>query len=283
MSTGCVVDFHTHLAPYESIRPSLVEWTYSLVGEELEQRYAQAATPDGAERILDENGVDFAVVLADYHPMTTGITSNERVAEYCALHDRLIPFACVNPHLHQEPAAELGRCVEELDMRGLKLGPTYGHFYPNDKALWPVYEMAQEMGIPVLVHTGISVFKGSKLKYGDPLLLDEIAVDFPDLIIVQAHSGRGFWYDQAFTLARYHANVYMEISGLPPQRLLAYFPQLERLADKVLFGSDYPGVPSLRGNIEAIRELPLAEEARSKILGRNAARLLGIPRRTCDD
>jgi predicted TIM-barrel fold metal-dependent hydrolase len=118
------------------------------------------------------------------------------------------------------------------------------------------------------------VFKGSKLKYGAPLLLDEIAVDFPDLVIVQAHSGRGFWYDQAYTLARYHENVYMEIAGLPPQKLLTYFPQLERLADKVLFGSDYPGVPSLRGNIEAIRSLPLSEETKDKILGGNAARVL---------
>jgi len=166
--------------------------------------------------------------------------------------------------------------IRRRSWRGLKLGPTYGHFYPNDAVLYPAYAVAQEKGIPVLVHTGTSVFKGSKLKYGAPLLLDEIAVDFPDLVIVQAHSGRGFWYDQAFTLARYHQNVYMELAGLPPHKLFIYFPQLERLADKVLFGSDYPGVPSLRGNIEAIRALPLSEEAKEKILGGNARRLLGV-------
>jgi len=264
MMTVPVVDFHTHLAPYETIQPWLVEWTYSLVGEELEQRYERSSTAEGAQAILDESGVDYAVVLADYHPMTTGITGNERVAEYCAGHERLIPFACINPHLHQNPAAELRRCVEGLGMRGLKLGPTYGHFYPNDAVLYPAYAVAQEKGIPVLVHTGTSVFKGSKLK------------DFPDLVIVQAHSGRGFWYDQAFTLARYHQNVYMELAGLPPRKLFTYFPQLERLADKVLFGSDYPGVPSLRGNIEAIRALPLSEEAKENILGGNARRLLGV-------
>jgi len=274
MSPTPVVDFHTHLAPYETIQPALVEWMYSVVGEDLERRQALSSTPEGAERILDESGVARAVVLADYHPLTTGITPNERVAEYCAASERLIPFACINPHLHPNPAAELRRCVRELGMRGLKLGPTYGHFYPNDAVLYPAYGVAQEAGIPVLIHTGSSVFKGSKLKYGAPLLLDEIAVDFPDLVIVQAHSGRGFWYDQAFTLARYHQNVYMEIAGLPPQKLLSYFPQLERLADKVLFGSDYPGVPSLRENVEAVRSLPLSEQARDKILGGNAARVL---------
>jgi predicted TIM-barrel fold metal-dependent hydrolase len=275
VNTHPVIDFHTHLAPHESIRPSLVEWTYGLVGEELTSRHARARTPQGAEGILDENGVDAAVVLADYHPQTTGIASNERVAEYCAGRDRLIPFACLNPHVHADPAAELQRCVEQLGMRGLKLGPTYGHFWPNDPVLNPAYGVAQDLGIPVLVHTGISVFKGSKLKYGDPLLLDEIAVDFPDLVLVQAHAGRGFWYEQAFTLARYHSNVYLEIAGLPPRSLLTYFPQLERLADKVLFGSDFPGVPSLSDNIAAIRALPLAEETKDKILGGNAARLLG--------
>jgi predicted TIM-barrel fold metal-dependent hydrolase len=276
MSTVPVVDFHTHLAPYETIQPSLVAWTRSVVGEGLARRRELTATPEGAEQILSDSGVEYAVVLADYHPATTGVAPNERVAEYCGGTDRLIPFACINPHLHPQPAAELSRCIDELGMKGLKLGPTYGHFYPHDAALYPAYEVAQEAGIPVLVHTGISVFKGSKLKYGAPLFLDEIAVDFPDLVIVQAHSGRGFWYDEAFTLARYHENVYLEVSGLPPQRLLDYFPQLERLADKVLFGSDYPGVPSLQGNIEAIRSLPLTARTREAILGGNAARLLGL-------
>jgi hypothetical protein len=271
-----VIDFHTHLCPADELQPWVRDWTLGLVGPEFATRHAERQTPAGALHILDAEGVDVAVVLAEQHPKTVGITSNERVAEYCAGQPRLIPFACLNPHLSHHPGKDLRRYVEELGMRGLKLGPSYAHFYPNDSALYPAYEVAQGHGIPVLVHTGTSVFRGSKLKYADPLWLDEVAVDFPDLRIVQAHSGRGFWYDAAFTLARYHEHVYLELAGLPPQNLLTYFPQLERLADKVIFGSDYPGVPSLRGNITAIRALPLAPGVADKILGLNAARLLGM-------
>jgi predicted TIM-barrel fold metal-dependent hydrolase len=129
--------------------------------------------------------------------------------------------------------------------------------------------------IPVMIHTGASVFKGARLKYGDPLWIDDVAVDFPDLTLIQAHSGRGFWYRRAFFLARLHQNVYMEIAGLPPQKLLDYFPELEKNADKIIFGSDWPGLRSIRANIAAIRSRPLSEETKARILGQNAARILG--------
>ncbi len=139
-----------------------------------------------------------------------------------------------------------------------------------------LYAKAQELHIPVMIHTGSSVFKGARLKYGDPLHLDDVAVDFPDLTLLMVHSGRGFWYDRAFSLTILHANLYMEIAGLPPHKLLDYFPELERVADKVIFGSDFPGVPDIGRNIEAIRGLPLQAETKEKILGGNAARILGM-------
>lgn len=189
----------------------------------------------------------------------------------------MIPFANVNPYLTANPAREVERCVRELGMRGLKLYPTYQYFYPNDRMLYPVYARACELGVPVMVHTGSSVFAGARMKYGDPLYLDDVAVDFPDLPLLLVHGGRGFWYDRAFFLARLHPNVYLEVAGLPPQKLLAYFPELDRIADKVIYGSDFPGMPYIKENIETIRGLPLPEEAKEKILGGNAARILGLP------
>ncbi|MDY0042749.1 MAG: amidohydrolase family protein, partial [Desulforhabdus sp.] len=161
--------------------------------------------------------------------------------------------------------------------RGLKLYPTYQYYYPNEPMLYPLYAKAQELNIPISLHIGSSIFTGSRLKYGDPIYLDDVAVDFPDLVLLQCHSGRPFWYEKSFALARLHKNLYLEISGLPPKKLLHYFPELERIAHKVIYGSDWPGVPTIKENVEAIRELPISEEARRKILGENGARLLSLP------
>jgi len=109
-----------------------------------------------------------------------------------------------------------------------------------------------------------------------PSFFDDIAVDFPDLKIVLVHGGRGFWYDRALFLARLHSNIYLEIAGLPPQNLLQYFPELDKITDKVIFGSDWPGVPSIKKNIEIIKQLPFGAEAIDNILGGNAAKLINL-------
>ncbi len=103
-----------------------------------------------------------------------------------------------------------------------------------------------------------------------------MANDFPSLNLVMAHSGRGLWYDRAFFLSKLHANLYMEISGLPPSKLMTYFPELARNTDKVIFGSDWPGASEIKRNMEAISGLPLPAEGVEKILGGNAAKLLNL-------
>ena len=91
-----------------------------------------------------------------------------------------------------------------------------------------------------------------------------------------AHGGRGFWYDRAAFLCRLHANMYIDLTGLPPANYFKYFPELEKIVDKLVFGSDWPTAPSRRENIETIRGLPLADDAKEKILGLTAAKLLGM-------
>jgi hypothetical protein len=271
-----VVDFHIHPVVEGSANPWIVEWMRESYGPGLEEHMAAFADPDNLAAFLRSAGVDYACILAEDSPATTGVTSNEDVARICAGRPQFIPFATLNPYTTNRPSRELRRLVETYGFRGVKLYPTYQFFYPNDREIYPIYAVAEELGLPVMFHTGSSVFRGSRIKYGDPLYLDDVAVDFPDLPLIMAHSGRGFWYDRAFFLARLHANIYMEVSGLPPKRLLEHFPELERISDKVVFGSDWPGVLNVPGNIQAVRELPLAEEAREKILGGNAARLLGL-------
>jgi len=276
--TPCI-DFHVHPSPtlFKSGQHAWVtDWLrLSHPNGGFEEFCEKYSDPGRFEDFLAREGVDFACVLAELNEMTVGVCTNEQVREFCRGRSRLIPFCDVNPYLFARPADELKRLVQEDGFRGLKLYPTYQQYFLNDPRIYPVYAMAQHLGIPVLIHTGSSIFPGTRLKYGDPLHLDDAAVDFPDLKLVMAHSGRGFWYDRAFFMSRLHKNVYMEISGLPPSKLMEYFPKLGRNTDKVIFGSDWPGMPHIKRNMDAVAALPLPPGAAEKILGGNAARLLG--------
>ncbi len=282
-----MIDFHVHVSRSEHELPWVLEFIESQASADVWAQIDSVLTPTAIRPFLQRQGIDWAVALAEDCPATTGVTPVEFVADLCAranaLPDpasgprgRLIPFATLNPYKVNDLAAELERLVRDLGFRGLKLYPVYQHHYVNDTRLYPLYAKAQALGLPVLVHTGSSVFKGARIKYGDPLHLDDVAIDFPDLTILMAHSGRPFWYEQAFWMARRHANVYMEVSGLPAKKLLDYFPELERLADKVVYGSDWPGNPDLRRNVDAICALPLSDGTKEKILWRNAARILKV-------
>jgi len=272
-----VIDFHIHTVHYDYYSESCLEFFQNARPEgDWQEFHDRFCIPDQFVKHMHANGVDYGVVLAELCPAATGVCPNEYITQFCAGQESLIPFASVNPYMTPSARKELKRLVAD-GFRGVKLYPTYQQFYPNDSLLYPLYAEAESLQIPVMFHTGSSIFKGARLKYGNPLHLDDVAVDFPDLPIILVHSGRGFWYQSAFFLAKLHKNVYMEVAGLPPQRLLDYFPELERAADKVLFGTDWPGIESIQKNIDTIRALPLTEAAKEKILGLNAAKLLGLP------
>ncbi|MDP2727834.1 MAG: amidohydrolase family protein [Dehalococcoidia bacterium] len=273
-----VIDFHVHVLPWDTLYVWIREWMQIFVEEPLKPYLDRVCTPEGTLAMMDEAGVDYGVVLAELSPITSGmIISSEETVEFCRDHPRLIPFANINPYLTTTPAQDLERYAKEMGVRGVKILPTYHHFYPNDKLLYPIYAAAQEMGLPAMFHTGSSVFQNSRTKFGDPLFLEDVALDFPDLAIVMSHSGRGFWTETAAYLARTYENVYMEIAGLPPTNLLKYFPDLEEMANKVIFGSDWPSQPFMKRNVRDIKELPISASAKAKILGGTAARLLGLP------
>ena len=275
MSTP-VIDFHIHTVFYEQQNESYIDFVTKVLGEErwgfLFNRYQDSGL---FCEFLQECGIDYGVILAELTPAVTGICTNEHILEFCRGRSNLIPFASINPALTSNMGAEMER-LYGLGFRGLKLYPTYQFFYPNDNALYPLYSTVEKLQIPVMFHTGSSVFRGTRLKYGDPLLFDDLAVDFPGMNILLVHGGRGFWYDSAFFLSRLHKNVYLEIAGLPPDKLLTYFPEMDKIPDKIIFGSDWPGVSDLKKNVETIKRLPLPEDTKEKILGGNAARLLRI-------
>jgi len=262
-----VIDFHIHVTLASEYSSWFLEWLKpNMKHDPKEELDRVLKSPNAMLEYLDDQGIDYAVCLAETNPLTTGTSPNERVAEFCSQSDRLIAFGNINPYISRELDKEV-EYIRDLGARGIKLYPSYQHFYPNENRLYPLYSKAQELNLPVMFHTGSSNFPGARLKYSDPLLLDDVAIDFPRLTIIMAHSGRGFWYDKAFFLARLHSNVYMEITGLPPKKLSLLFPDLEKIQDKVIFGSDWPAITDIAANIAAIRGLPYPKETKDKILG----------------
>ncbi len=234
---------------------------------------------------LDSVGVERACLINYVAPEILGFTEsvNEFVSDFAkADRRRLVPFGSVHPRRTKNPKRDVERLSSKLEIGGLKIHPPHQLFaanaYADGKlpALRMIYRTAEQLGMPVMIHTGTSVFPGARSKYGDPMTLDDVALDFPDLTILMAHGGRPLWCDTAFYLLRRHPNLYLDISSIPPRRLLEWFPRLEEVADKVLFGSDWPGpgIPGIREELEAFRALPMAESAKERILRTNAARIL---------
>lgn len=276
-SDATVIDFHTHPYLPEHVSDDTREFLRrtSLVVQEHGERLSD---PRYAARLQQEQGVQRAVVLAEHCPATSGNVRTESVLEWCAeVPDFFLPFASIDPNTDPDPAGLLQHYVDAGPVRGLKLYPSYQFFYPDERRVYPLYEICQEAGIPVLLHIGSSVLAGTRLKYCDPIHLDDVAVDFPDLDIVMAHGGRGPWYDFCAFLARHHENVYIDVAGLVPSQLNEHFPGLDRLAGKIVFGSDWPALPKrVSENTSAITQLGLPADAVAAILYGNAARLLRL-------
>jgi len=270
-----IIDFHTHYIRKELLNPTWLHFLESINPEFYAKIDDYSNSPELFIAYLKTQGVRYAVVLPECAPATSGSVPTEEVIEYCHGQEMLIPFTSLNPNVHPDFASKLDCYVKEGGVKGLKLHPSYQFFFPNEARLYPLYAKAQELGIPVVFHIGTSIFKGTRLKYCDPIYLDDVAVDFPELKIIMAHSGRGLWYEECFSLSRLHKNVYMDITGLPPQNLLIYFPELEKNSEKVIFGSDWPTMPAGIGkNVEAIKSLPLSDHTIEAILYKNAHTIL---------
>ena len=277
-----VIDIHVHIQPLTSFNAqarALVSHghpNWSEVEELCEK-------PDSFLRYLDAAGVERAGLINYVSPEVTGFGRevNDWVARYAAADPkRLIAFGSVHPRHVKDPAAETDR-LAGIGIRALKIHPSHQWFAPNAyrtgdlPPLASVYERAVANGLPVMIHTGTSVFPGARNLYAQPMLADDLGVDFPKLIVILAHGGRPLWMNTAFFLLRRHPNVYLDISGIPPKTLLKYFPRLTEIAHKTLFGTDWPGpgVPDIRQNLEDFRALPLEESLKQQILSKTAQQI----------
>jgi predicted TIM-barrel fold metal-dependent hydrolase len=210
--------------------------------------------------------------------------ANEEVAEIAAEHaDVLIPFASIDPARGKMGAREARRMIEDYGVQGFKFHPSFQGFYPNDTKAYVLYEVIAEAGLPALFHTGQTGAgagtpggMGIRLKYSNPMYLDDVAADFPSMPIILAHPSFP-WQDEALAVATHKSNVYIDLSGWSPKyfptNLVQYSNTL--LKDRVLFGSDYPMLTPDRW-LTDFKKLPIKPEVRPGILKGNAARLLKL-------
>ena len=281
------IDVHTHVG--KSTRVSPDQESPPEAGKAMREYFRsdtpQMSVPEMADYYRQRKMA--AVVFTVDASSRTGKdpdVSNEEIAELAAEHDDvIIPFASIDPAKGKKGAVEARRLIESYGVKGFKFHPPAQAFYPNDQMAYPLYEVIAEYRLPALFHTGHAGAGartrgggGIRLKYGNPMFIDDVAVDFPDMPIVLAHPSFP-WQDEALSVAIHKPTVFIDLSGWSPK----YFaPQLVQhantiLRDKVVFGSDFPLITPDRWMAD-FENLAIRDEVRPLILKENAIRLLGL-------
>ena len=276
-----ITDSHIHIQPFHMMPPPIAAtfWRGKPNREELE---GYSADPRKLLARMDADGIERVGLINYVSPDLMGFTAeaNPWMIRYASADPaRLIAFGSVHPRFSHDVEGDTRRVIDS-GARALKVHPPHQLFRANAyqdalPTLAALYRVAEECGIPVTIHTGTSVFPGARSRFGDPMDVDDVAIDFPKLTILLAHGGRPLWMEHAFFVVRRHPNVYLELSGIPPAKLLEYFPRLEELADKAIWGTDWPspGIKSMRTNVDAFLALPLSDATKAKVLDGNARRL----------
>lgn len=273
-----LIDAHVHVPVLGSLKPAWIQWARDFGPDGLLDSMWDSdgrPRPQALDTLFEEQGVDAALLFCEYSPKATGYQEFDDLLPLVEHNPRRFrPVANVNPHLHFPIEAEVGRQLD-LGAAALKLHPVHGGFRCDDPVLYPAYQVLVERDVPLVVHCGTSTFPGSMNELADPEILLPVARTFPDLRIVLAHGGRGWWYDAAAFMTLSHPNVWIELSGLPPKRLPEYYHRfdLSRLAKKWLFATDWPGVPGTAANARAVAGLGLSDEVVAGVLGTNATRV----------
>jgi predicted TIM-barrel fold metal-dependent hydrolase len=278
------IDVHVHV--HASVRGGEVDGEFfRQMGDYFHNDSAQAHTvPDIADYYRTRN-IAAVVFLVDVVGKAENDTlTNEEIAELAADHaDVLIPFASIDPARGAAGVAMARRLITEHRVRGFKFHPSAQGFYPNDRLAYPLYELIAEHGLIALFHTGHTGVGagtpgggGIRLKYSNPMYIDDLAVDFPGMKIIMAHPSFP-WTDEALSLALHKPDVYIDLSGWSPK----YFPpQLVQYAntllrDRILFGTDFPMITPERW-LADFDKIAIRDEVRPLILKHNAATLFNL-------
>ncbi len=229
---------------------------------------------------LDEAKIDKVGLI---NPALKGVPvrpGNEQVGRLLKTYpEKLLGFAGFDPNTGEESVREIEYAVKELGFSGVKTVASFVGLDINDKAFYPSYAKAEELQVPILIHTGSAILEGVRVKHVQAQMIDDVAFDFPDLKIICSHLG-GWQYMDLIGLLVRHSNVFADISFWPLNPLytdLVPWGLLEKaVPEKILFGSDYPAGQTPKEAAEAVKKLPVSESFKAKILGDNAARLLRL-------
>ncbi|MBO0775383.1 MAG: amidohydrolase [Actinobacteria bacterium] len=247
---------------------------------------ANAYTVDDLAAFYREQHIAAVTFIVDVAgaPPDPARPTNEEVAQRAQANaDVIIPFASVDPARGADGVRLAQRLIAEHGVRGFKFHPSAQGFYPNDRAAYPLYEVIAAAGLPALFHTGQTgvgsgtrAGGGIRLKYSNPMYLDDVAVDFPDMPLILAHPSFP-WQEEALAVALHKPQAYIDLSGWSPK----YFPPLlvqyanTLLKDKVLFGTDFPMLTPERW-LADLEKTEIREEIKPGLFKDNAARLLGL-------
>ncbi len=281
------IDIHVHIMPWDMLKPAAVA---AVKATQPNHALLHELSTDPARLVayMDARNIEWLGLVNYLSPEVMGYTekTNDIVASFAAQYPRrFIPFGGVDPRLTPDMGAYMDHLLGELRLKGIKIHPPHQWFDvnqylfdPDFRALTTVYEKCIEYDVPLMVHTGTSMFKGARNRFADPMPVDDVAVDFPELTIIIAHAGRPLHVDTAFFLLRRHPNVSCDISSVPPASIPIYYPWLARMADKAMFGSDWPGpgVRDIGNNVEQFLDLDLSVEMKRKILRDNAVRIFKL-------
>jgi predicted TIM-barrel fold metal-dependent hydrolase len=249
--------------------------------------FGKGQAPPGAKALVEYyRSRNIGCIVFTVDERLTGrphLTNDDVLAFAAANADIALPFVSIDPTRGAPAVAEAKRLIATGAVRGLKVHPPLQQFFPNDPIAYPLYEVFAEARLPVLLHTGHSGIGtgmpgggGIRLKYGNPMNIDDVAVDFPDMPIILAHPSFP-WQDEAISVCLHKPQVYIDLSGWSPK----YFsPTLVQYANtllkhKVLFGSDYPWITPDRWMAD-FDKIEIREDVRPLILKENAAKLLGL-------
>jgi predicted TIM-barrel fold metal-dependent hydrolase len=276
------IDVHTHAWKSALVVDDKPTESQEAMGRYFRYQPQHQTVPQMAE-MYRKLKMAFVVFSVD-SPREPKKITNEEVAELAHKNsDVAIPFASIDPHRGEEGVQRARRLIKDFGVKGFKFHPTVQEFYPNDRLAYPLYEAIAEAKLPALFHTGQTGVGagtrgggGMRLKYSNPIYLDDVAVDFPDMPIILAHPSFP-WQEEALSVATHKPQVYIDLSGWSPK----YFPPIlvqytnTLLKDKVLFGSDYPVMSPERWMAD-FDQIGIKPEVKQKILKENAARLLKL-------